>query len=295
MLNKGKALILAILVSILMYAKSEKADYSKQDSWPGNCNKGTMQSPIEFTDSISYRRAEGHVHFMAVEYHPLHDVKVEFMDTGHFGVRFNKKGEYGCVKIEIADAKIKYDLAGIVFHHKAEHKARGIEADLEMQLIHKIDKNYVHCNPPLNEMHENCIHKSLQTLDVLDNEYLIISVLFKIDKEKSNPDITRLHVCCGGKIDGFDINHYVSKYESYYFYRGSFTMPPCRENVNWVIYEHLFPIGEDQINDFVKVLFKNGYTDGNRRKFQDLNNREVFYHSLAHSKEGLPGHMIENP
>ncbi|MBC1475931.1 carbonic anhydrase family protein [Listeria grandensis] len=60
--------------------------------------------------------------------------------------------------------------------------------------------------------------------------------------------------------------------KSYYHYLGSLTTPPLTENVEWYVMATPVEVSKQQIETF------NEYYDGNNRKVQPLNDREILSH-----------------
>lgn len=263
---------LLLILIVCTSVSTEFVDYTMQEKWGGMCNKGRRQSPIDFTDQIPYQKAEGKVHIVSIEYYPIEGITLDYMDKKKFGASF-KKEQFGGMKVEVGNIKLKYDLIGLNFHVRAEHMTRGVHSDLEIQLVHKLDKEYIKCETHGDE------HLKKEKFEVDENEYLIVSILFKSSHDDSNPDISKLHIGTSRRVEGFDLKKYITKEESFYFYKGSFTIPECEENVNWMIYEIPHVIGANQLEEFVDVFRMYGYIHGNNRNAQDLHNRDVFYHS----------------
>lgn len=80
------------------------------------------------------------------------------------------------------------------------------------------------------------------------------------------------------KHDGFDFEKLLpgglnnGTFE-YYFYWGSYTTPPCKENVMWLILKNRGYISEQQIQEFSTYISQNQVP--NKRPLQPLNKRKV--------------------
>ena len=69
------------------------------------------------------------------------------------------------------------------------------------------------------------------------------------------------------KIDALSL---LPRTPAYYSYDGSFTTPPCTEQVKWVVMVQPVSLSKQQIMRFRAVI------DGNNRPVQPLNGRQVF-------------------
>lgn len=69
--------------------------------------------------------------------------------------------------------------------------------------------------------------------------------------------------------------------QSYYYYEGSLDVPPCTENVAYVIMDSVNYINYTQLSWFNNVWLKNpnfSNQTGNNRPIQNRNSRNVYYY-----------------
>jgi len=160
----------------------------------------------------------------------------------------------------------EYILAQFHFHAPSEHTFDGLRYDMELHLVHVEDATVV-------------------------AEYFVLTILFNIGEESeflkevqfgSLSATTDAQVEIHHSINVWDI---VSKANSqgYIKYVGSFTTPPCTENVNFVILREWQTLSATQWNAFATSLPNTGvssYTyasgNGNYRSTQAVNSRTIF-------------------
>jgi hypothetical protein len=68
-------------------------------------------------------------------------------------------------------------------------------------------------------------------------------------------------------------------------YNGSFTAPPCEENVTYIISAFTLMTPFEQILKISKTVIKNGNYNGNNRGIQAYNNVDVFYYKKSSNLE----------
>ena len=133
------------------------------------------------------------------------------------------------------------------FHAPSEHTVDGQQFPMEMHLVHKAD----------------------------DGTSGVVAVLIKEGAHNRAfdpvwdilPDATRPKKEAETSIDASSL---LPKDTSYFSYDGSFTTPPCTEQVKWVILAQPVSLSKQQIMRFRKVIHDNN------RPVQPLNQRQVF-------------------
>eukprot|EP00349_Pseudokeronopsis_sp_Brazil_P001970 CAMPEP_0202959474 /NCGR_PEP_ID=MMETSP1396-20130829/3661_1 /ASSEMBLY_ACC=CAM_ASM_000872 /TAXON_ID= /ORGANISM="Pseudokeronopsis sp., Strain Brazil" /LENGTH=221 /DNA_ID=CAMNT_0049678041 /DNA_START=262 /DNA_END=927 /DNA_ORIENTATION=+ len=160
----------------------------------------------------------------------------------------------------------------IRFHSPSEHTFHGIDA-----------QNFAH--PFDLEVH--IYHTNNNTAN---DDRLILSVMFDASQGWENPFLRDLNLNNIGKPITVEIKDlfYQFKDLSYYTYKGSYTRPPCTENVRWVIMKQPLSMNEYQKNQFLDFWLYNstvGYL-GNDRNLQNIGFRSIY-------KVNKPGGLLD--
>ncbi|WOG91117.1 hypothetical protein DCAR_0310365 [Daucus carota subsp. sativus] len=201
------------------------------------CSHGKAQSPIDIAT---------HKAFLDKTLKPLirvyHASNATLVDNGfNVGIRFN--GNVGGFSI---DGK-KYTLLQMHWHSPSEHRLNGRLMDAELHIVHKADDG------------------SIAVVAVLykdgDTDPLLAKIQSKLAeltydryaKREEGPEIV---------LATFSTKQMRRKSHKYYRYRGSFTTPPCTENVIWNILGKVRSISKQQV-------------DRNARPVQPLNGRVI--------------------
>lgn len=69
--------------------------------------------------------------------------------------------------------------------------------------------------------------------------------------------------------------------DEYYLYNGSFSAPPCEENVKYIINPIIIYAPFEQILHFSSVLIMNGNTNGNNRSIQSSEKIKIFHYKKS--------------
>jgi carbonic anhydrase len=140
----------------------------------------------------------------------------------------------------------RYVLQQFHFHSPSEHTVHGRHSAMEMHLVHKND----------------------------DGTIAVIGVL--IEQGSDNPAFDQAWNYLPSDTNRerkesvtIDAATLLPIDQNYYRYTGSFTTPPCTENVLWMILKTPVELSEHQIATFQKII------DGNNRPVQPLNDRTV--------------------
>jgi carbonic anhydrase len=205
--------------------------------WPGVCNTGPMQAPIDITkpDRVSIPPLAP----LQFSYQPAALDMVN--DCNHYLIKarfpMNQWLKYN---------RKPYRLSEIDFHQPGEIAVDGKRPVMSLQLVH--------LSP--------------------EATFLIIEVPVVVGKE--NPVIKTLlqHVPEPGKeIKGADVKLNVMDLlpadHGYYSFRGSLTDPICNEGVTWILMKTPIEMSEEQIAQYKK------YYHNTARPLQALNDRPV--------------------
>lgn len=99
-----------------------------------------------------------------------------------------------------------------------------------------------------------------------DGSVAVVAVMFEIGEE--NPTLKKI-LDAKGKVKINPNDLLPEDTDHYYHYKGSFTTPPCTQNVQWYIFKDTVNISKDQLNKLRK------YYKNNERPTQPLNKRVV--------------------
>ena len=205
--------------------------------WPGVCNAGHTQSPIDITKTEKMPippLAPLEFHYQPADLDMVNDcnkrvIKVRFPINRWFKM-----------------ARKPYRLSEIDFHEPGENAVNGKRPTMSLQ--------FVHLSP--------------------EATFLIIEVPVIAGKE--NPVIKTLweHIPEPGKeatTDGVKINpmDLLPADHNYYSFRGSLTHPVCNEGVSWVVMKSPIEMSEAQIAEYRK------HYHNTARPLQPANDRPV--------------------
>jgi carbonic anhydrase len=190
------------------------------DSWPGVCNTGHAQSPIDITKtekmpSLSLAPLEFH-------YQPADLDMVN--DCNHYLVKVRFPDNYW-----LKASRKPYRLSQIVFHEPGEHAVNGKRPPMSLQLVHLApDATILIIEVPIIVGKENPVIKTLW-------EHI--------------PDPGKESVTQGLKVNAMDL---LPADRGYYSYRGSLTSPICNEGVAWYVLKNPIEMSEAQIAEYQK-------------------------------------------
>lgn len=193
---------------------------------------GKRQSPIDITNPKTQQLAA-----LKFKYHPA---KIDLVYNGHTVQETEETGSW----FEFDDQR--FSLKQFHFHAPSEHTIGGQHADMEMHLVHKNAKRAVAVVAVLiKQGDENSAFD--QVWDYLPT---------KVNKERKS----------GTTIDAATL---LPKDRNYFRYMGSFTTPPCTEDVSWFVLTKPIQLSAGQIDRFKSII------SGNNRPTQPLNDRTV--------------------
>ena len=193
---------------------------------------GKRQSPIDIRNTLP--KALPRIDF---NYRPS---RIHLIYNGHTIQENEDPGSFGI-------ANDKFELQQFHFHAPSEHTVDGKHFPMEMHLVHKAK----------------------------DGTSGVVAVFIKegehnraFDPVWDNlPDVDRPRQDAEIRIDASSL---LPEDTSYYSYDGSFTTPPCTEQVKWVVLAHPVSLSKQQIMRFREVIHDNN------RPVQLLNGRQVF-------------------
>ena len=268
MFHVATALYFVVLsLGLLTLVAGVQFDYINQNEWRlflgSQCGK-MQQSPINIvTAQVNGNNALKPLTFL--NYNKPLDGQFQNIGTG---VQFVPNAG---ATMAVSNHKGIYDLQRIHFHwgHDAikgsEHRFNGIKHAAEIQFVH--------------------LKRNLISTD--RDAYAIVAVLAvpvtgapasnSVWSDLSVPTVHATSHTVSGSSSQYD-SLLPANQNSYYYYEGSFTTPPCTENVEWFVLVDTIDIPEGFLDNLRQVeTAQNGPPlTFNFRDLQDLNGRNVF-------------------
>jgi carbonic anhydrase len=195
------------------------------------CADGKYQSPINIRHST--KKANHRVH---LDYRPSFE---NVLNNGHTVELVYDQGS----SLEF-DGK-RYQLTQVHFHTPAEHLTFDKEYPMEMHLVHRSS----------------------------DTTYLVVGVWFR--EGKASEVLSRFEhyipadVAENNVAQQFTVAPLFPAQPHYFHYQGSFTTPPCRQGVRWLMLKEVQEASAEQIRAIRSV------EGNNARPNQKLHHREV--------------------
>ena len=221
------------------------------------CQNSATPSPINipYESDLNIIKDGSNVEILSIDYNYLQSGKIEFQQNHRWGIGILNGGS---IRVRIEKKEYIFYLSEIYFHLYSEHRLENKQYPLEMQLVHYRD-NY-------QENHEK----------------LIISVLFDYSNNIENDLLNELKVGLSEEINNADFTDIIRDSKSFYYYKGGLTIPPCSENVHWIIFKDIHNMAYTQferIKNWIEntQYYKTGY--GNARGIKPLYNRKIYYES----------------
>lgn len=209
------------------------ANWARLDPRYALCSSGKRQSPIDIADGV---RVD--LEAIKLEYRPS-PFRIE--DNGH------------TLQVSVGEGNTlsvmgrRYELKQMQFHRPAEERIEGKRYDMSVHLVHRDDEGNVAVLAVMLEK-GTVEHPTLQTLwNNLPLEVgMTLSPTAQVDPGRLLPER-----------------------QAYYTYMGSLTMPPCTENVLWMVLKQPIQISAEQAAIFAR-LYRN-----NARPVQAVNGRLI--------------------
>lgn len=193
---------------------------------------GTQQSPIDISASSKKNMPQ-----LQFNYAPA---RIDLVYNGHTVQENEEQGSF------VSVGGRRFNLQQFHFHAPSEHTVGGKHSAMEMHLVHKDENGHV---AVVGIMIEEGEHNA--ALDAVW-DYL-----------PSQVNKTR-------KVDvQFNAQSILPSDHSYFHYMGSFTTPPCTEDVDWFVMRKPIRFSKAQIARFTAII------NHNNRPVQALNGRAI--------------------
>jgi carbonic anhydrase len=206
------------------------------------CGKGTAQSPIDITKAGAGTANPWKLNYRSTALKIAHhDHVVGIVDNGH---TIQVSVDAGS---SITTSRNTYQLKQFHFHTPSEHTIDGKSFPMEVHFVHQS----------------------------ADNNFAVVAALFA--EGPANENLAKL-ISNFPKAKGdslrlpevkLDLALQLPANTASYTYMGSFTTPPCTENVEWIIFRDPILASREQLNAFAARL------SPNNRPVQPLNGRSI--------------------
>ncbi|KAK1375756.1 Carbonic anhydrase [Heracleum sosnowskyi] len=216
------------------------------------CSDGKAQSPID----IVRNKATPNDKLKALS-RDYRSAPATLVNNG-FNIAVHFDGSAGTMNV---DGK-NYSLLQMHWHTPSEHKMDGQQLDAELQLVHKADDGSISCTAILYQVGNG-------------DSFLarIQKKLGDLAKDKCGPN-EQAEVDLGE----LKTNQLRKSTRNYFRYNGSFTAPPCTENVIWFVFGKPKSMSAQQI-EALKAPMEAPYKI-NSRPVQPDNGRVVNLHDV---------------
>jgi len=215
-------------------------------SWPGKCNTGNKQSPINIpTGRVKIRLKSTK---LVVNRNYIIPKSYILKNNGHtVQMLFNANESSKCYLVGDGLGKSPYYFSQLHFHWGpndrigSEHLLSGKAYPLEMHMVHKLKKD--------------------------ESKIAVLAVLFYISP-RDNPSLSRIVNNLGQVVNPgepaiinprskISLNKLLPKRMRMFRYIGSLTTPPCTENVVWTVFQDPVPVSKRQLAAFRKLKGSN--------------------------------------
>lgn len=256
---------LKTIITIIFSVSHCGSQYINEAGWPDECKSGQAQSPVDFSGAESgLIRADKKIKLEKVEYKEIKDGEMD----SFYGFKLwlytgNNLGEISVIKDEV---RYNYYLEYIQILSPAEHYFDGSSLDFEVQMVHTKNTQLLKLSGVIDDKDNR-------------NNFWIISTIYRVD------DLTEQKFPLAlGPVKNFTLNNFNDLSTPLYFYEGSFTHPPCKETVNWVVFDKINLISEESA-EAMRKLINEKVPLGTTRGKKSIGDRKVYY--VTQSVEAL--------
>lgn len=265
-----------ILLALTDLHGVKTADWSYQgehgpDKWPGLCQTGKYQSPIDIVLKNAVKKDLGDLKY--IRYNASYSGKV--INNGHtIQIQLSNAQP---IQLEGEYLSSKYSLEQLHFHWDAEHTLDSFRYPLEMHLVH-YDQQYA--NVSVASQHKNGVAVIAIFFQLTTEDNQVLKPILKATEQVSawvGSSSTSLR-------DKLTLDSLLpERNTTYYTYEGSLTTPNCQEAVVWFVMAKPLTISEKQLNIFHNVSSPEGVLKSNYRPIQAIGDRKVYHHLSGYS------------
>jgi len=247
-------------------------------NWKCRCPEGLEQSPINLpvVEALEYYKKTVKFQYDYVGPENLEAV----FDRGVVRIRTINGKSFGTLVMEDPIQAV-FSADEIVIRTPAEHFVSGKKYDMEVQVMHTAVSGDVKFQANLSflyQISEGEVGRAFSKLDIMNLPNPKINVVKQALKDK-------LHVFDFFFDEKDDVENGAPF--NYFVYIGSQTMPPCAENVFWIIPDDTQTISSTIVGMFMDALIDpesdvpNPITSGNNRVIMKLNKRWIRYYDFS--------------
>jgi carbonic anhydrase len=193
---------------------------------------GKEQSPIDISGAVA-----ADLPGLEFAYHPS---KIDLVYNGHTVKEVEDKASVVVVRDE------QFVLQQFHFHSPSEHTVDGEHSAMEMHLVHQSEGGKIAVVAVLIEEGEDN--------PAFDSVWDFLPSAANRERKSATT---------------IDAAVLLPESREYYRYVGSFTTPPCTEDISWMVMTTPVELSKEQIEKFRAII------DGNNRPVQPLNGRTI--------------------
>ncbi|KAG5474948.1 hypothetical protein CUR178_04398 [Leishmania enriettii] len=255
-------------------------NYSRPNDWPKLCMTGSRQSPISFanldTTDVVANASLRQLQLSSECVFPREVTQTRIVNGGAVNtVTFESQGRSPhdlseCTVRDPLNGTRVYHFAGLDFNVVPLHRLRTVRPDVEMHISFIADDS-----------------------EEEKRGLLTVAVMLEASATANSTSVRALdHILVDGSLpprhamttffltEDLPVTSLIPERQSYLLYNGSYTHPPCTENVRWVVMTSpilISPVALEKLRDSVKEPTTNGFQRfGNARQPQALNGRLIY-------------------
>ncbi|XP_050299909.1 carbonic anhydrase 9-like isoform X2 [Anthonomus grandis grandis] len=237
--------------------------YNNEKHWPGICQTGEAQSPIDLEESIAIPRE---FHFLSM--HGYGQITSAILKNNGHSAQLTLQN-ISPPKMHGGGLPGTYQLDHLHFHWQSEHTVNGNRFPLELHLVH-FEQKYRNLTEAVGHLHGVAVLGVLFNYAVDDDEDFqpLINILDKIKNDVGKTE----------QLDNINVKQLMPRDRGGFFrYYGSLTTPGCNEGIIWTVFTDTLPISRNQVESFLTMKTSgNAPLAKNFRSIQPLNGRPLY-------------------